>query len=76
MKLSLSICFFYTVGLFFSQKDFNNYKTLISRGEIHNNLSFSTSEKIQIKLDNLRKMMKKIENRNLLNVETGISYCF
>ena len=61
MKLSLSICFFYTVGLLFSKskQDFNNYKTLISRGEIHNNLSFSTSEKIQIKLDNLRKMMKK-----------------
>ena len=76
MKLSLSICFIFTVGLFFSQKDFNNYKALISKGEINKDLSFSTYEKIQIQLDNIKKMIKIKENRNLLNVETGISYCF
>ncbi len=67
MKLSLSICFIFTVGLFFSQKDFNNYKALISKGEINKNLSFSTYEKIQIQLDNIKKMIKIKENRNLLN---------
>ncbi len=42
----------------FSKQDFNNYKTLISRGEIHNNFTFSTSEKIQIQPDNMKKMIK------------------
>ncbi len=51
MKLSLSICFFFIVGLLFSQQDFNNYKTLISKGEIPNDFTFSTSEKIQIQLE-------------------------
>ena len=67
MKLSLSICFIFTVGLFFSQKDFNNYKALISKGEINKDLSFSTYEKIQIQPDNIKKMIKIKENRNLLN---------
>ena len=54
-----SICFFFTVGLFFSQQDFNNYKTLLSKCEIPNNFTFSTSEKIQIQADNMSKMIKK-----------------
>ena len=65
MKLSLSICFFFIVGLLFSQQDFNNYKTLISKGEIPNDFTFSTSEKIQIQLEkedqnNLSKYQEKI----------------
>ena len=65
MKLSLSICFIFILQLLFAQQDFNNYKTLLSRGEIPNDFSFLTSEKIQIQLEkedrnNLSKYQEKI----------------
>lgn len=65
MKILNFLVFIFLNVCLYSQQNFNEYKTLTSRGDMPNDFSSSTSEKIKIQID-------KGEHKNLTKVQEKI----